>query len=621
MMPFLKYAFTCAILLLGCSLSYSQDLQDSVKTTKTRKRTFLGNIFYGIKTSFGKDTTGRRETTTVLNTDALLPYEGKPIRSITTRQLGFEMSIADTSNDFIYFGTQVLNRVHIKSKEYTIRRNLYIKEGMRMNAYLIADNERFLRTIGYIQDSRIIVNKRTSTSDSVDLIVITKDLFSFIPSIGGISPFRQRIGMSDNNIMGTGQNASFVVLHDNSRDPSVGIQTGYGYNNIMGSFINTSVGYSRIAQNIYDHREDEENYMLSFDRPLVSQYKRMAGGFTIGAARSLNIYPNDYYGIGYYRYQYGLIDGWMGYNIGAKKYLTDQKMHIKKFIAVRYFNTHFYETPSQVNESVFDQRFNSNQGFLVGLTLFRQYYYKTKYIYGFGVTEDVPTGFNVSFNAGWYKQLDLSRPYFGVDAYRYFVTARRGIGCLFLRTGGFLGQSQLQDVGLLMGASFYSRIINVSATKMRQYFRISYGDILNRIALDPLRIDNTLGLRSFNSDFASGNSRLALRSESEFFLQQKYFGFKLAPFLTGDLIFLNDNKSTTDQSGTFYGVGGGLRTRNENLVLGTIEFRCIVYPRKVLGDNTIKLNLAVNLKFRYNNSYVNKPNIIELNSDSYGDIY
>ena len=57
---------------------------------------------------------------------------------------------------------------------------------------------------------------------------------------------------------------------------------------------------------------------------------------------------------------------------------------------------------------------------------------------------------------------------------------------------------------------------------------------------------------------------------------QKYFGFKLATFLTGDLIYLGDNKSPVDASGIFYGIGGGIRTRNENLGLGTIEFRGIV---------------------------------------------
>src|SRR5690606_39828076 len=55
--------------------------------------------------------------------------------------------------------------------------NLFIRENTKLNPYKIADNERFLRTIEYIQDARIIVIPIPET-DSVDLVVITKDLFS-----------------------------------------------------------------------------------------------------------------------------------------------------------------------------------------------------------------------------------------------------------------------------------------------------------------------------------------------------------------------------------------------------------------------------------------------------------
>lgn len=611
-----KYFFLLAAFGLCVSVSFGQN-RDS---NSVKKRSFVGNILYGIKLSFGKDTVGRRENAIVLNTQPLLPYEGKIIRSIKTKQLDFNVSISDTSNDFLYFGTKVLNAVHATTKDHTIRRNLYLKEGEPMNAYLIADNERYFRTVGYIQDSRIVVNKRTSTEDSIDLIVITKDLFEYVPSTGGISPTRQRVGLGSNNLFGSGQSASFSFLNDVNRTPNTGLQVGYGYNSIMGSFINAYVSASRIARNIYDNREDEENFLLTLDRPLVSQYKRMAGGFSVGKGRSLNRYPNAYGG-DFYSYDYGLIDVWMGYNLGAKKYLHDKKLHLKKFVALRYFNTTFFETPHQVNENTFDQRFNSRQGVIAALTLFRQYYYKTQYIYGFGITEDVPSGFNISFNLGWYKQLNLSRPYFGVDAYRYFVTPKRDIGCLFARSGWFIHDGSAQDISSLFGASFFVRLIPIGSVKLRQYFRASYASIQNRVALDPLRINNSLGLRNLSSYLASGNRRLALRSESAFFLQEKYFGFKLAPFLTGDFIYLGNNDSKVDAFGIFYGLGGGIRTRNENLILGTVELRAIVYPRKIQGDNRVKINVAINLNFRYNNSYVSKPDIVELNSDRTGDIY
>lgn len=606
-------------LIFVCSCTYFTHAQTPEKEPK-KKRSLVGSILYGIVTSFGKDTTGRRESVTVLNTEALLPYEGKIIRSITTEQLGFERNISESAGNFIYFGTRVLNAVHATSRDRTIRRNIYLKEGTSFNPYLAADNERHLRTIGFIQDSRIIVNRATSTDDSIDLVVITKDLFAYSPSIGGISPLRQRVGLTNINLLGTGQRVSFTLLHDTRREQSWGFDAGYGYNSIGNSFINASFNFGKITRNIYDRREDEENFLLQLERPLVSQYKRFAGGLIVGKGRSLNMYPN-YYGGDYYRYEYGVGDIWGGYNIGAKKYLNDHKLHVKKFIALRYFNYHFFETPHQVDENTFDQRFNSRQGILASLTLFRQYYYKTRYIYGFGVTEDVPAGFNVSITAGWYKQLDLSRPYLGLDAYRYIVSGKRDIAGLFVRSGLFLHEGNIQDATLMFGGSFFTRVLRSGNTRMRQYFRASYATILNRVALNPLRINNTLGIRNFNSDLASGNCRLALRSETFIFLEQKYFGFRLAPFVACDFAYLGRNESLTDQSGIYYGLGGGLRTRNENLAFGTFELRGIVIPRREAGDNRFKISLAVNLRFRYNGSYVSKPDVAELNSDATGDIY
>ncbi|WP_118974043.1 BamA/TamA family outer membrane protein [Taibaiella koreensis] len=606
------------LLLFVCTGVHNSQAQSGEPAP--RKRTFIGSIIYGIRTSFGKDTTGRRESITILNTDALLPYEGRIIRSIRTEQLGFEKNISDSAGNFIYFGTRALNAVHATSRDRTIRRNVYLQTGTAFNPYLAADNERYLRTIGFIQDSRIAIDSSTSTADSVDIIVTTKDLFAYSPSTGGLSPLRQRVGLTNINLLGTGQKLSFSYLHDSRRDPGSGIDAGYGYNNIAGSFINANFNFSKIARNIYDSREDEENFMLQLDRPLVSQYKRLAGGLSVGKGRSMNLYPN-YYGGDYYRYDYGVGDVWVGYNLGARKYLNDQKLHVKKFIGIRYFNYNFFETPYQVNDKVFDQRFNSRQGILASLTLFRQYYYKTRYIYGFGITEDIPAGFNVSITAGWYKQLDLSRPYLGVDAYRYIVTRKRDIAGFFVRSGMFLNQGSIEDASLMFGGSFFTRVLFAGNKRIRQYFRGSYSAIVNRVALNPLRINNTLGVRNFNSDLASGNSRFALRSETFIFLQEKYFGFRLAPFASGDFVYLGNNQSTTDASGIFYGLGGGMRARNENLVFGTFELRGIIIPRKGTGDNRFKISVAVNLQFRYNSSYVSKPDIAELNGDVTGDIY
>lgn len=616
------------LLFFNLSLCLSLIASPSADSTKGPKRGFLSNIGHGISISFGKDTL-QRDDSIRLNISPFLPYQGKIIRKIWTEQLGFEKGILDTdTSSMIYFGTKILNSLHVKSTNGTISRSIFLNEGTPFNPYLAADNERYFRTLEYIQDCRIKIIE-TASPDSIDLVYITKDVFAYAPEINNIGPYNQRAGLSNINVAGSGQRLSLSVLHDSKRTPLWGFAYGYGYSNFKNTYISTYITASKISKNIYDKREDEETFGIVFDRPLVSQYKRLAGNISLGKGRSLNRYPNMYGG-DFYRYDYAYSDMWIGYNLGAQKNLLgSDRLFLKKFIALRYFNYHFFETPYQMDPGVFDQRFNSRQGVLASLTLFRQSYYKTRFLYGFGVTEDVPSGFNLTFTSGWYKQLTLERPYLGIDANHYLVAPSGAILGSFLRTGMFLGHgpSGMEDVGLVVGTSLFSKVMPIGRKIMRQYVHASYSSIINRKALDPLKINNSLGLQNFSSDLAMGNVRITFRSETIVFLPQKYFGFKLAPFLSAELAWLSASDSVatgTHQQqidGLFGSIGGGIRARNENLMFGTFEFRFLVLPRRTIGDSFFKISGAIDLKFKYNTGYVSKPDIIELNGDANNDIY
>ena len=60
-----------------------------------------------------------------------------------------------------------------------IRNNLFFREHEKIHPYLFADNERHLRDQVYIQDARILIDSIAGSPDSVDVIVITKDVFPF----------------------------------------------------------------------------------------------------------------------------------------------------------------------------------------------------------------------------------------------------------------------------------------------------------------------------------------------------------------------------------------------------------------------------------------------------------
>ena len=613
MRDFLKLSFLF-ILLLYCFCAGAQ-VKDTIKTTSKN------NNIFGYALKFVKKKHRDTSTITKLNRQELLTtkteaafkaYEGKIIRNIIINKYKFEKTFSDTSKSINYFGTKVLNSLHNNTKEWAIRDNLYFKENTPVLPYLLADNERFLRTLDYIQDARIIIQPKTGSPDSVDVYVITKDLFSINGVINNASTGKFRGRVEDVNLFGAAQSLSATVLIEKDRAPAAGVGLSYTKFNVEHTFIDASVSYSTINQDIYDRTLDETALTFSLQRNLVSQYKHFAGGLVMGDFKTTNNYGKPAYE--FFKYHYRLIDGWVGYNLGIKKYATDHKNKNRKFVSIRYLNANFLDTPDQAKgKLVF--RFNDRQAILGQFTMFKQEFYKTNYLYGFGNTEDVPYGYNVAFTAGWYKQSYLSRAYAGIDANRYRIYSKGDIVQYFVRAGTFLNKGSLEDGALLIGASAFSRALLFKTFKMRQYFRFSYTRLYNRRGLEPLGINNPFGLRYFRADSILGKQRFSLHSETITFANFKMFGFKFSPFGFGDVAAITPEDKPMNESEWYFGFGGGIRTRNENLVFRTTEFRFVYFPRVPEGMSQFLARFTVNIQFRYNTNYVHKPEIIQLNSD------
>jgi hypothetical protein len=548
------------------------------------------------------------------------PYEGKGIRHISVKAYGFEQTFTDTSKRLQYFGTKVLNKLHRKTRDWVIRNNLFIKSGTPLNPFKLADNERLIRTLDFIQDARILVDTIPGEPDSVDLVVVVKDLFSIGGALGSlnISPYSIRGNVSEANFSGTGQRIQGGIIMEKIRDPNFGYQLLYSKSNIGGSFVNATVSRTLINGDLYDGIPDEKASFVSLNRPLYAPYAHLAGGVTVGDFESFNLYalPDTTF----FKYHYTTYDGWIGWNLGSEKFLSNTSVRDRRFLSFRYFTNHFSQVPYQIGEN-FNYRFNDRRAALAQFTFFRQDFYKTNYIYGFGTTEDVPQGYNVALTSGWYKQLSLGRPYAGVDANNYVVTKKGGFIQYFLRSGIFLNKGQPQDASILIGSSYYSPLFLFPRLKIRQYINFSFTKQFNRLGIDPLTINNVFGLRYFNGDSTFGSERITLHSETTFFINYKLLGFKFAPFAFGDLSLLTPEDAAFSKSALYHGIGAGLRGRNENLVFQTIELRFVYFPRKTEQNNSFKIVLNTGIQFRFNSTYVKAPDIVFLNTDGLNSIY
>lgn len=549
-----------------------------------------------------------------------MPYEGKVIRHIIVKAYGFEQTFTDTSKRLQYFGTKILNQAHRKTRDWVIRNSLFIKENTALNPFKLADNERLIRSLNFIQDARILVNFLPDNEDSVDLVVVVKDLFSIGGELAslGVTPISVRGNISEANFLGMGQRIQGGLILEQTRNPNFGYQLLYSKTNIGGSFVNGTLSYTLINSDLFDGTPDEQARFIRLDRPLYSPNAHLAGGFTVGDFESFNRYrhPDSLF----YKYHYQVHDGWIGWNLGGDRFLSNTSVRDRKFVSVRYLRNHFYETPYQIGDK-FNFRFNDREAILGQFTFFRQDFYKTNYIYGFGTTEDVPQGYNVAVTTGWYKQLYLKRPYAGVDANSYVVTKRGGFIQYFLRAGTFMHEGQLQDANVLIGSSYYSPLFLFNHVKIRQYLNLSYTRQFNRLGIDPLTINNVFGLRYFSGDSTFGVQRITFHSETTFFLNYKLLGFKFAPFAFGDLSLLTPDNQSFNKSSLYHGLGAGMRARNENLVFQTIELRAVWFPRKTEQNQSFKIMLNTGIQFRYNSTYVKAPDVIYLNNDGLNSIY
>ncbi|MEK7199917.1 MAG: hypothetical protein AAB212_08375, partial [Bacteroidota bacterium] len=59
--------------------------------------------------------------------------------------------------------------------------------------------------------------------------------------------------------------------------------------------------------------------------------------------------------------------------------------------------------------------------------------------------------------------------------------------------------------------------------------------------------------------------------------------------------------------------GGGVRTRNENLVFGTMELKAFYYPRTTLGMNQWNVTFNTDLRFKYVSQLIKRPDFALVN--------
>jgi len=611
--------FSVLVVCLLCNEVVAQDVNIPSPHSDTfflaKKHGWLGKLGQSIATTPPEE---GDISATNKGIDPFMPYQGKVIRKITVEEVGFEQAINDTAIIRRTFLTKLGDALHRKTREQVIRNNLFFNTGDSVYPFQLADNSIFLRTLNYLQDARIVL-KPTDDSTQVDVIILYKDVFSISGAVEVANANSVYLQGQEDNFMGLGDRLMIQNFYDMYRTPKDAVGAEYVKRNLAGSFLNYTIGYQQLNHSFSNGRR-EENYLYTrLELPLVSPYHMWTGGIEAAVHYTEDLYGEDSVYDALYHYRYNIFDGWWGYNIsGGHLEREKTERSLKQFLALRVFDRDFKEVPG-VYKGIYNINYASVKGAVASLTLFKQEYYRTTFLYGFGRNEDVPEGINVAFTGGWISRNDVSRPYAGINYQHTYFTPKKRFYNFTVLAGTYYNRGELQDASVLASLESFTKLRRLGNSNwfLRHFLSGSITQQFNTYLNETLRINSAYGIPQFSNDTTiQASTRITANCESVFYNTWKFLDFRFAPFTFVNLTYLrltDSEKYDTYRHHLYYGVGGGIRTRNENLVFGTIELRAYYYPRTSTGMAPWNITLTTDLRFKYNSRYIQRPDVVPVN--------
>jgi len=538
-----------------------------------------------------------------------LPYEGKIIRKIIVQQLGFDKTLLDTAANLESFISKTANKLHPDTREFVIRNNLFVREGKPLDPYSVANNERTLRNLDFMMDARIAVKPLLENLDSVDLVVFTRNVFNLGGSVSASLPSKYRIRIRDINLAGTGHRVHVGQAYDQDRTPRYAYEGYYQANNIKGSFIDASLGYTKLNRGISVGNENERSLYFKLSRELYQPFARFAGAIELSDNISKNVYSES--DSTFSQYHYRIQDYWLGYSFGHRRLPRNlRRNRDRTFVAVRSFKQYFLNA-TNIDLTEPDRfTYRDRLTILAQLTLFRQDFYKTQYVLGFGRTEDIPHGFRIAFTAGWEWELKNRRPYLGYEVNYNKVGATGTILAYNLKLASYWKDSRPEDDLISFNFTRYSKIIKVRRMILRQQFESGYAILFNQNVKRGIDIRDLNGIVGFMTDSLVGLQRFTISEEATLFMPWKVLGFRIAPTARLELALIQRTGPLLRARNFFSGFSLGLRARNENLIFNTVEARLFYYHKTVEGINHFKFTVITNFRIRYPTNLVNKPSTL-----------
>ena len=494
-------------------------------------------------------------------------YVNRRINDIYIKRLKpFGASVSDTNYGELNFFQRIGNNAHITTRERVIVNRLTFKIGDLVEPVNIADNERLLRTLPYIQDARIYIEPVEDEEQVANIFIVVEDVMPYAAGWEAYDVGFGNAGIWNNNIFGLGHELRFDVWYNINKKPETTYIVNYRINNISNT---------QIASSVYYENTWERNIKsLSLNRNFLIPEIKYGGGFDFENAKRVvtpttidSIYPTTHY---YYNYS----NFWLGRSFQIMKY-KNLFTRTKLYFSARAFNYNFLHRP-EVQEDLF-YRYHNRTTFLASVGIAEEGFVKSKFVYGFGITEDIPYGTNVSLTLGHELGEFKNRNYLGftVASGAYYP----GIGYLYSSAalGGYF-KDDIEHGAISFKARYYSPLVGFTMHRFRFYTTLKYSSGINQNRDEYLVLRKNDGVRGLWTNDIRANQEFYLNTEVAMYAPHLLYGFRFVYYAFGDIGFLDSDTPNLFENPVYSSVGIGLRVRNERLVFNTLQIRLAYFP-------------------------------------------
>lgn len=525
------------------------------------------------------------------------PFEGKIIRHINVETLDpFGYSVSDTTPPSQKIQYEAGNRFHIKSRGSTIRNLLIIKQNQRFDSLRVKESQRLVRSQEYVHDVSFFVKPTSKNSDSVDIFIRELDNWSIAPGIPA-SVTSLSLNLTDKNFLGLGHQIrnGFTWYHTKGQLADF---ADYYIPNIRNTYINATVHYGT---------DQYGNFTKSaaLDRPFFSPLAKWAGGASISTQFKIDSIKDMNGRYVPFHPKFSTQDYWAGKAIRVFKGNLESERVTNLILTARYLRIGYIEKPLALYDPY--HIYSSEDFYFAGLGISARKYVQDKYVFGFGVVEDIPVGRLYNLTGGYQVKNGLGRYYLGARI-SYGNYQSWGYWSANYEYGTFFNGSRTEQGEINVGINYFTNLINVGRWKFRQFAKPQLTFGIDRFPYDSLTLNKGFGIEGFNSRALRGTKRMVLTLQTQSYAPWNLLGFSLGPYLIYSLGVLGGVNTGFSNSKVYSQFGLGVLIKNERFVFDTFQLSLSFYPLiPGKGRDVIKINSFKTTDIGFRDFEIGKP--------------